>query len=157
MTRSQGAFRSQQTFSSEVSPNVNAIWFADNAQVGALSTFVIDFQNLSQTLFGTQVPVNFESICAIYVRNRSTSLTLSIENGTVLDPGTTQPPHLPITLIPPRVQVPPGGVFCVTNPNASWSVSVVPCTIGLRNYHSSSIPFDVVITGRKTTSENQES
>lgn len=147
-TRTQGSFRKQLSFSSSGTPEVDGIWYCENVEVPALSSVTYNLQSLSQSIYGTEIPVSFASLCAMYICNRSETLPLVIAN----TGSSTASSVLTSSFV--NVIVPPEGFFSLCNPSANWTITTSRNEIRLQNAFSTAISCDILFLGVKTASES---
>ena len=142
-TRTQGTFQRQLAFSALGTPGVDAIWYLENASIPALTTVTHDLNALNQSIYGTDIPVNFANLCTIYIFNRSATLPLSIVNtGTAQSVVTTSYLNL---------LVPPGGFFMLCNPTTSWSITTSRNQLQIQNPGSQAVAYDIFLSGKKAS------
>ncbi|MGN1273441.1 MAG: hypothetical protein ACI4UF_02525, partial [Thermoguttaceae bacterium] len=113
------------------------------ASIPALTTVTHDLNALNQSIYGTSIPVNFATLCTIYIFNRSAALPLSIVNtGTAQSVVTTSYLNL---------LVPPGGFFMLCNPTTSWSITTSRNQLQIQNPGNQAVAYDIFLSGKKAS------
>ncbi len=140
-TRTQGNFRRQASFSSASTPSVDGVWYLENATLPALSSVTHDLENLTQNIYGNNIPIHFASTCSLYIYNRSETRSLVVANtGSTTASNIVSSSFLNLIL-------PPGGFFTLCNPQANWTISSARNEIKLQNPFSDPIQYDIILTG----------
>jgi len=140
-TRTQGSFQRQLAFSALGSPNVDGIWFLEAATIPALTTVTHDLTALNLSVYGTNIPVNFASLCTVYIYNRSATQPLSIVN--------TGSAQSVVTTSYLNLIVPPGGFFILCNPTTSWTITSSRNQLQILNPGNETGEYDVFLSGKK--------
>lgn len=140
-TRTQGSFHRQISFSSDATPDVDGIWYCENAEIPALSSVTHSLTALVQTVYDTQIPVAFSALAALYIHNRSASLPLVITNN-----GSSTASNI-VSSSFVNVIVPPGGFFTLCNPASDWEINTARNEIRLQNAFTSAISYDILLLG----------
>ncbi len=140
-TRTQGNFRRQASFSSASIPKIDGVWYQENATLPALSAVTHDLANLTQSIYGNDIPIHFASLCSLYIHNRSETHSLVIANT-----GSTTASNI-VSSSFLNLIVPPGGFFTLCNPQADWNISNTRNEIKLQNAFSEPISYDIILTG----------
>ncbi|MDO4585142.1 MAG: hypothetical protein Q4D62_13690 [Planctomycetia bacterium] len=145
-----GNVRQQQVFTSDVSPEVDAVWSLQEAPLAGSAEVTYDLQNLTREVLDVETTIALEKLCAIYVCNQSSSGEIYVEmmeTACGCSSGVTgSDPFL-------RATLPSKGFFCWCNPNADSEVTTDQKQLVVGNATDQAATYDLVVTGKKVVSE----